>query len=156
MGGPNYYFNRQPRRGCRLKVTTSLEIALRNIRRPDHAIIIWIDAICINQQDIKERNHQVAMMRDIYSKAAAVRVWIDQEIDINSPAFRALPALNESSKREDLGEDPDVWAPIAKIFYSSYWDRLWVQQELVFAKDIVVHCYGDTIPGLSLGAFNGS
>ena len=46
------------------------------------------------------------MMRDIYSKAAAVRVWIDQEIDINSPAFRALPALNESSEREDLGEDP--------------------------------------------------
>ena len=92
-------------------------------------------------------------MRDIYSKAATVRVWIDQEIDVNSPAFRALPALNESSKREDLSEDPDVWAPIAKIFYSSYWDRLWVQQELVFAKDIIVHCYGDTIPGLSLGAF---
>jgi len=134
------------------KVTTSLEIALRNIRRLDHAIIIWIDAICISQQDIKERNHQVAMMRDIYSKAAAVRAWIDQEIDINSPAFPALPALNESSKREDLGEDPDVWAPIAEIFYSSYWDRLWVQQ-LVFAKDIVVHCYGDTIPGLPLGAF---
>lgn len=77
-------------------------------------------------------------MRDIYSRAAAVRVWIDQEIDINSPAFPALPALNESSKREDLGEDPDVWAPIAKIIYNSYWDRLWVQQELVFAKDIVV------------------
>lgn len=92
------------------KVTTSLEIALCNIRRPDHTIIIWIDAICINQQDIKERNHQVAMTRDIYSKAAAVRVWIDQEIDINSPAFRALPALNESCKRDDLGEDPDVWA----------------------------------------------
>ena len=60
------------------------------------------------------------MMRDIYSKAATVRVWIDQEIYVNSPAFRALPALNESSKREDLSEDPDVWAPIAKIFYSSY------------------------------------
>jgi len=77
------------------KVTTSLEIALRNIRRPDHAIAIWIDAICINQQEIKKRNHQVAMMRDIYSKAVAVRVWID----------------------------------------------------------IVVHCYGEIIPGLPLGAF---
>ena len=135
------------------KVTTSLEIALRNIRRPDREIIIWIDAICINQLDIKERNQQVAMMRDIYSKAAMVRVWIDQEIDINTPAFRAPPALNESSNPEDLGEDPDVWAPIAKIFHSSYWDRLWIQQELVFAKDIVVHCYGVTMPALSLGAF---
>jgi len=93
------------------------------------------------------------MMRDIYSKAAAVQVWIGQEIDINSLVFPALPALNESSKREELGEDPDVWVPIAKIFYGSYWDRLWVQQELVFAKDIVVHCYGDTIPGFPLGAF---
>lgn len=42
-------------------------------------------------------------MRDIYSKAAAVRIWIDQEIDINSPAFPALLALNESSKRGGLG-----------------------------------------------------
>lgn len=42
---------------------------------------------------------------------------------------------------------------MAKILYSSYWNRLWVQQELVFAKDIIVHCYGDTIPGLPLGAF---
>ena len=106
------------------KVTRSLEIALHNIRRLDHAIITWIGAIRISQQDIKERNHQVAMMRDIYSKAAAVRIWIDQEIDINSPAFPALPALNENGKREDLGEDLDMWAPIAKIFYSSYWDRL--------------------------------
>ncbi|OCL14971.1 HET-domain-containing protein, partial [Glonium stellatum] len=139
-------------RDVNFKVTVSLEIAMRNIRRPDHAIIIWIDGICINQQDVKERNRQVAMMRDIYSNAATVRVWIDEEIDANSPAFRALPALNENSKPEDLGEDPDWWTPIAKIFNSSYWDRLWIQQELVFARDIVVHCHGGTMPGLSLGA----
>ena len=58
-----------------------------------------------------------------------------------------------SPKMKCGSKHPDLWAPIAKIFYSSCWDRLWVQQELVFAKDIVVHCYGDTIPGLSLGAF---
>lgn len=73
------------------KVTTSLEITLRNIRKPDHAITIWIDAICINQQEIKKRNHQVTMMRDIYSKAAAVRVWIDIVVHCYRDTILGLP-----------------------------------------------------------------
>ncbi|KAF2830838.1 HET-domain-containing protein, partial [Ophiobolus disseminans] len=37
---------------------------------------LWIDAICINQSDLLERNHQVAQMRDVYTKAESVIAWL--------------------------------------------------------------------------------
>lgn len=39
-------------------------------------LVLWVDAICINQSDTLEKNEQVAMMGDIYMNAAAVRVWL--------------------------------------------------------------------------------
>jgi hypothetical protein len=59
-----------------LPVTTNLEIALRYLRLGDEPRILWIDAIVINQRDLKERATQVALMADIYGKAASVRVWL--------------------------------------------------------------------------------
>lgn len=38
--------------------------------------LIWIDALCINQKDIAEREHQIALMRQIFEKAHRVYVWL--------------------------------------------------------------------------------
>lgn len=62
--------------GRTLHVTTNLDIALRHLRWPRQPRILWIDAIVINQEDLKERAHQVSLMAHIYSKAASVRVWL--------------------------------------------------------------------------------
>jgi hypothetical protein len=59
-----------------LPVTTNLETALRYLRLEDEPRILWIDAIVINQRDLKERATQVALMADIYGKAASVTVWL--------------------------------------------------------------------------------
>ncbi|KAF4631343.1 hypothetical protein G7Y89_g6796 [Cudoniella acicularis] len=40
---------------------------------------LWIDAICINQQDVRERNHQVSLMGKIYLKASVVVIWLGRE-----------------------------------------------------------------------------
>ena len=58
------------------------------------ASLLWIDALCINQSDIPERNQQVALMADIYSKATAVNVWLgsDQQEDAR-PVFESIEAL---------------------------------------------------------------
>ncbi|KAI4249125.1 MAG: hypothetical protein L6R42_009060 [Xanthoria sp. 1 TBL-2021] len=54
----------------------------------------WLDSLCINQQDVTERNEQVAMMGDIYSKASLVLVWLGpdphEDTDIVFSAFRDL------------------------------------------------------------------
>lgn len=55
-------------------VTTNLEATLRYLRHDFVERIFWIDAICIDQSNIEERNHQVPLMKAIYSNAVAVRV----------------------------------------------------------------------------------
>jgi hypothetical protein len=61
------------------RVTAGLEQALRYLRLPNEKRTLWIDAICINQDDVNERNGQVKMMYHIYRKAQAVRAWIGAE-----------------------------------------------------------------------------
>ncbi|PSR81068.1 heterokaryon incompatibility protein-domain-containing protein, partial [Coniella lustricola] len=51
---------------------------LRRVRRDSHDRLYWIDALCINQADNAERSHQVRLMRDIYSSAARVIVWLGE------------------------------------------------------------------------------
>ncbi|KAF2799471.1 hypothetical protein K505DRAFT_230911, partial [Melanomma pulvis-pyrius CBS 109.77] len=63
------------------EATTNLVAALRHIRRKRHNVVIWVDAICINQNDTKERNHQVQMMREIYMKADQVIAWLGEAKD---------------------------------------------------------------------------
>jgi hypothetical protein len=60
--------------GRYVRVTTNCEAALRQYRDPNVEKILWIDAICINQDDIVERGHQVQLMGKIYSKASRVLV----------------------------------------------------------------------------------
>ena len=58
--------------GLDYSVTTTLAAALRYPRRQDRPGVIWIDAICINQSDNNEKNHQVPLMREIYQIASKV------------------------------------------------------------------------------------
>ncbi|KUI62365.1 Heterokaryon incompatibility protein 6, OR allele [Cytospora mali] len=63
--------------GVAFSATTNLHDALEHIRpRTGDPRIMWIDAICINQNDDSERNHQVPLMQRIYSEAAAAVVWL--------------------------------------------------------------------------------
>ncbi|KAF2217050.1 hypothetical protein CERZMDRAFT_32569, partial [Cercospora zeae-maydis SCOH1-5] len=64
--------------GAIAAVTVNLEAALRQFRTDagGRVVFIWIDAICINQQDVEERNSQVALMQEIYTKATNVRLWL--------------------------------------------------------------------------------
>ena len=55
-----------------LAITQNLAIALCYLRREDETRVLWIDAICVNQQDPKERRHQVERMVDIYRSAAEI------------------------------------------------------------------------------------
>jgi hypothetical protein len=60
--------------GRRFEVTSNLLSALRSVRKRKEATTIWVDQICINQEDFAEREHQVSIMKDIYSRARIVVV----------------------------------------------------------------------------------
>ncbi|KAK6607425.1 hypothetical protein H4I96_03660 [Botrytis cinerea] len=56
--------------------TTNLESALRYFRDPEITRVLWVDAVCINQEDIPERGMQVQQMRRIYKEAKDVMIWL--------------------------------------------------------------------------------
>ncbi|KAF2834440.1 heterokaryon incompatibility, partial [Patellaria atrata CBS 101060] len=55
-----------------LHVTTKLRLVLSHLRQDEGDLLLWIDALCINQKDVREKTSQVAMMREIYSEATKV------------------------------------------------------------------------------------
>jgi hypothetical protein len=63
-------------KGCftTLGITQNLALALRHLRDSQRPRILWIDAICINQNDLPERSAEVRRMGDIYSTAWGVLV----------------------------------------------------------------------------------
>jgi hypothetical protein len=70
---PTSYINiRKNGRIYSKKVQPDLLAALKALRHPQEDRYLWIDAICINQADIGERNHQVEMMSTIYGQAKRV------------------------------------------------------------------------------------
>jgi hypothetical protein len=59
----------------------NLQLALWRLRLPDRSVFLWIDAICINQRDILEKQEQISMMGDIYSIATKVVAYLGEEAD---------------------------------------------------------------------------
>ncbi|CAN9409428.1 unnamed protein product [Alternaria sp. RS040] len=133
-------------------VTQSLENALRHVRLQDKERFLWADAVCINQSDTKERGNQVHLMKEIYSRANTVRAWIDVELSPENPVVQKLFTLQLQDTVDQLGDDPEFWKVLLPLLQNEYWNRLWIQQELVFASELVFHCWGVTIPGNCLMA----
>ena len=89
----------------RFEVRDNLWLALHCLRSESESRQLWIDAICINQNDTSERNHQVGLMGDIYRNASRVMVWLDREGDSSGPAFALLERLWVTVGR--FGHDDD-------------------------------------------------
>ena len=69
-------------------VTINLFLALRRLRDADVVRMIWIDALCINQANVDERNQQVSIMGYIYKQAREVLIWLgDDELPLQSPSI---------------------------------------------------------------------
>lgn len=62
-------------------VTVNLQRALRRLRLVHEQRIMWVDALCINQEDIAERGHQVGMMAALYSSCSRCVIWLGEEED---------------------------------------------------------------------------
>ncbi|KAH8725257.1 heterokaryon incompatibility protein-domain-containing protein, partial [Phaeosphaeriaceae sp. PMI808] len=57
-------------------VWPNLFSALKAIRRSDTELLIWIDAVCINQLDESEKKHQLSLMGNVYKSAEQVLAWV--------------------------------------------------------------------------------
>jgi hypothetical protein len=130
--------------GTVMRVTTNLYAALQYLRRPSEPRILWVDAVCINQDDWDERTEQVLLMRTIYTTCSNVLVWLGEPTLESS---RALAGLGELELFFD-----DIFLPggvtekeIEKLLSRPWFDRVWVVQELALPKKGAFICGDATL-----------
>lgn len=132
-------------------VTENLWMALRRLRQTYEARVLWIDAICINQNDKKERNHQVNQMSIIYGQAERVVVWLGVETTDSRVAINFLYELDTIHIRRRRRQyyrrrvHADQWHALKDLCEREYWSRLWIVQEVILASDLRVYCGVDEI-----------
>lgn len=113
-----------------------------NIAREKYAFEpLWIDALCIDQDNVPERNHQVQDMGNIYSRARMVVAWLgdNQELAIALKALRKRftprsmnPFPKDYYKHHKRRED----CPL--LTTHEYWKRAWIVQEILLARSVVL------------------
>jgi hypothetical protein len=115
-------------------VTENCEAALRRLRHPERHRRLWVDAICINQSNVNERNHQVGLMDQIYQKATKVHVCIsDPERDYSACLHALVTGSYEAFDK--IG----IRSQLSALLSRRYFNRVWVVQELDLAKVIILH-----------------
>lgn len=97
-----------------------------------HWEYVWIDALCIDQSNVTERNQQVSMMDRIYSEAAIVIVWMGQ---LFGDVPRDLPQRTEEERQEDRQRHRD-YLGLNGFLSANYWDRTWTVQEFILAQNV--------------------
>lgn len=137
-----------------LDVPASSERVLRRMRHQERQRVLWIDAICINQEDIAERGHQVGIMADIYSSASHGLIWLGEDDGSTKLALSSMYSVLDDMRVvtadfTDVGcmygaeasvvlmpkETPAVFNEdgLLKFFSSPWFSRLWVVQEALLA-----------------------
>lgn len=121
--------------GHSFSVTRNLATALRYIRRPHTSRTLWVDAVCINQYDVQERNVQVRRMGQIYSQASGVLIWLgdrDAEVEATMSKLQAPDALKDKSY-DNFPQD--IATGLQQMLQKPWWHRVWTLQELILADD---------------------
>lgn len=149
-----------------ISITRNLDVALRNMRLKSKVVVVWIDAICIDQGNLEERSHQVAFMDRIYTIARGTLVWLGPEEDDSHHAMELLGYVGErveyiqdfSVKRhldapprkpnepilesltEELPYGEKDLCILITFFERPWFTRLWIRQEIALAKEAQILC----------------
>ena len=134
--------------GKTLRASLSLRQALIHLRDAQSTRTIWIDALCINQKDEREKSEQVQQMREIYARARRVIVWLGEDPGCIGIAFQQVTALANATAEElpNILNTPGPWRESLKeILHHRWWGRIWIIQEVAVAREIIVQCGDHTL-----------
>jgi Heterokaryon incompatibility protein (HET) len=104
--------------GNKFAISKNLSIAMEHIQDVDGAVVMWVDAICINQDNNEEKTEQVQLMHSIYSKARRVIFWLGEAAPNTDVAFDCIdqigPFLLQTGIWELSHEDLNTWDNIPR------------------------------------------
>ncbi|KAF2651058.1 hypothetical protein K491DRAFT_607655 [Lophiostoma macrostomum CBS 122681] len=93
-----------------IPISDNLYTILRRLRRPDTFVLVWADALCINQSDATERTHQVGLMGEIYKNSYETIIWLgeQQQDDDIGERFADSCMRQEDRRLAKLGGPPKI------------------------------------------------
>ena len=151
-----------------MKITSNCEVALRRFRNELEAKFLWVDSICVDQQNLLERSEQVELMTRIYKQAQRVLVFIGNPLDDNLHGYDELfhcikterhrdggvKYIKKTIKRQPDSEKPESicdilstnWSPylrlrdtLVKFLSYSWFHHIWVIQEVIMAQAVTLY-----------------
>ncbi|OCK84868.1 hypothetical protein K432DRAFT_85503, partial [Lepidopterella palustris CBS 459.81] len=128
-----------------LNVTQNLYVALLHLRDHGCSRTIWVDAICIDQANEREKENQIPLMAEIYAKAHRVVVWLGEAEDDSDRALEAIRLAGESSARSSNTEL--TRQAILRLLKRPWFRRIWVLQEMAAARHVLIMCGSTEIDG---------
>ena len=137
----------------------------------NQAIYFWIDAICIDQTNDIEKGHQVALMDKIYSSAKLTIIWVGQEDEFTKDAMSVIDYIgkvplerhneikpsdwhNQNSALKRIGSKPQdyrKWLGLIALLNRPYFSRIWIVQEILLSKIVLLVCGDFQIPWYLVG-----
>lgn len=148
--------------GSEVSMPASAVEVLQVFRDKTRERVLWIDAVCINQDDLDERASQVALMGDIYEAASATLVWLGHEDEHTTAAVATCREITEhidliggseadaaSSEQLRQASSQDV-EDLVTIFHRRWFERAWVLQEAALSRSCICWIGSVTIPWRSL------
>nr|KAK5440395.1 hypothetical protein LTR18_007683 [Exophiala xenobiotica] len=133
-----------------IPVSQSLYNALNAIRQTGRSRTVWVDAVCINQDDIEERSVQVQAIGRIFSGADLVWIHLGEACAKTSGALDIIEKTIGTGRLSDQTENLE---PVLNLLERSWFERLWVIQEVCVAKQAVVVHGSDWIYWQDMASF---
>lgn len=163
LGGLRIYISESLAEG----IHQLLRFGMENSAEHNDILWVWVDTICINQNDAYERSNQVRIMRQIYSQAIRTMVWLGPQADPHSKVWTLVDQIYEIVQRTipqaksladipfrlysdyahiSLGlpawDDP-LWHQFKELFELSWFSRTWIIQEIVLSRADPILLHGE-------------
>ena len=137
-----------------IQITRTLESALRHLKIEKQSIYLWIDQICINQSDTREKGQQILLMGLVYSHATNTVIWLGEESNDNPHlAFETMQDVHSRVQLVDQEITPSdfkrlslpgvrdqAWWHIRQVFRRPWLTRVWTIQEALLSVRLIVKC----------------
>jgi hypothetical protein len=105
--------------------------------------MFWIDALCIDQENIPEKSAQIKKMALIYNRAVNVRVWLGEATDSSDKALKFIQRVLNLDDFDDLINDPETpteWYSFMELMRRPWFNRRWIVQEIGLARKADIYC----------------
>jgi hypothetical protein len=112
--------------GVPFPVTVNLHAALSRLRDHSFERVIWVDAVCINQENNEEKVQQIQIMAKIYSQANRVLVWLGEAAENSDQALEEIRAAG--GKATDSLNNKTIQSAFLALLQRNWFQRIWVSE----------------------------